>query len=311
MRVLKPTRSSIFRAAQALREGHLVAFPTETVYGLGARADDPRAVAGIYAAKGRPRFNPLIAHVADIAAALRIARLDARAELLAELFWPGPLTLVLPVRGSGVCAGARARLDSVGVRVPAHPVARELLARVGHPIVAPSANPSGKLSPTTARDVAQGLGGRIGLVLDGGPCDVGLESTIVDLTGPQARLLRPGGVPVEDIAAAIGDLAAADGTIKAPGMLASHYAPRAALRLEAPSPATGEAYLGFGGMPATAPGLDLSPTGDLAEAARNLFSHLRALDRAGAVRVAVAPIPARGLGLAIRDRLTRAAAPRG
>jgi L-threonylcarbamoyladenylate synthase len=307
MRILRPTNSAIARAAASLRAGRLVAFPTETVYGLGARADDPRAVARIYQAKGRPRFNPLIAHVPDVAAARAIAAFDARAELLARIFWPGPLTLVLPAHGRGTCPAARARLDSVGVRIPAHPVAQALLRRAGVAIAAPSANPSGKLSPTTARDVAQGLGARAQFVLDGGPCAVGLESTIVDLTGPQARLLRPGGVPVEDIAAAIGDIAASDGTIKGPGMLASHYAPRAALRLNAQSPGPDEAYLGFGGMPADALGLDLSPSGDLAEAARNLFSHLRALDRLGAARVAVAPIPARGLGRAINDRLARAA----
>ncbi|MCM0019282.1 MAG: L-threonylcarbamoyladenylate synthase [Tagaea sp.] len=309
MRLLPPTKSNIARAASTLRAGRLVAFPTETVYGLGARADDPRAVARIYAAKGRPRFNPLIAHVPDIAAAKRAAAFDARAELLADLFWPGPLTLVLPVRGQGVCLAARAGLDSVGVRVPAHPVARALLRRAGVPIAAPSANPSGKLSPTTALDVARGLGARVDLVLDGGACAVGLESTIVDLTGSRARLLRPGGVPVEAIAAAIGDLAAPEGTIKAPGMLASHYAPRAKLRLDAASPMPGEAYLGFGGLPARVEGLDLSPSGDLAEAARNLFAYLRALDRAGEARIAVASIPARGLGRAIRDRLARAAAP--
>lgn len=311
MRLLKSANSAIARAATALRGGRLVAFPTETVYGLGARADDPAAVARIYAAKGRPRFNPLIAHVPDIAAARRIAAFDARAELLATAFWPGPLTLVLPARGPGVCAAARAGLDSVGVRIPAHPVARALLRRVGVPVAAPSANPSGKLSPTTARDVAQGLGARVALVLDGGPCAVGLESTIVDLTGAKARLLRPGGVPVEDIAAAIGDLEAPEGTIKAPGMLASHYAPRTSLRLNATAPDDGEVYLGFGGMPSGAAGLDLSPAGDLAEAARNLFAHLRALDRLGASKIAVAPIPERGLGRAIADRLARAAAPRG
>ncbi|MFM7345605.1 MAG: L-threonylcarbamoyladenylate synthase [Tagaea sp.] len=311
MRILAATNSAIARAAVSLRAGRLVAFPTETVYGLGARADDPAAVARIYAAKGRPRFNPLIAHVPDFGAARRIASFDARAELLAASFWPGPLTLVLPARAGGVCAAARAGLDSVGVRIPSHPVARALLRRAGVPIAAPSANPSGKLSPTTARDVAQGLGARVDFVLDGGPCAVGLESTIVDLTGPHARLLRPGGVPVEAIAAAIGDLEAPDGTIKAPGMLASHYAPRAALRLNAASPDPGEVYLGFGGMPPGAAGLDLSPSGDLAEAARNLFAHLRALDRRGAAKIAVAPIPERGLGRAIADRLARAAAPRG
>lgn len=307
MRIFAATNSAIARAAASLRAGRLVAFPTETVYGLGARADDPAAVARIYAAKGRPRFNPLIAHVPDLAAAKRIASFDARAELLAASFWPGPLTLVLPARGDGVCAAARAGLDSVGVRVPSHPVARALLRRADVPIAAPSANPSGKLSPTTARDVAQGLGARVGFVIDGGPCAVGLESTIVDLTGPRVRLLRPGGVPVEAIAAAIGDLEAPGGTIKAPGMLASHYAPRASLRPNAASPAPDEVYLGFGGMPPGVEGLDLSPSGDLAEAARNLFAHLRALDRLGATKIAVAPIPERGLGRAIADRLARAA----
>jgi L-threonylcarbamoyladenylate synthase len=312
MRPRKITKASLTRAATALREGRLVAFATETVYGLGARADDPRAVAKIYAAKRRPRFNPLIAHVPDLAAAKRIAYFDPRAELVASAFWPGPLTLVLPVRSaSGVCNAARAGLPSVAIRVPALKAARDLLRLAGVPIAAPSANPSGRLSPTRAIDVARGLAHVPGDVLDGGPCAIGVESTIVDLTGPHARLLRPGGVSAEAIAALIGDLAAPDGTtIKAPGMLASHYAPRTKLRLNAGGPEAQELYLGFGGMPQGADGRDLSPGGDLAEAARHLFAYLRELDARGASRIAVAAIPEKGLGRAINDRLRRAAAPR-
>ncbi len=312
MRPRKITKASLARAASALRAGRLVAFATETVYGLGARADDPRAVAKIYAAKRRPRFNPLIAHVPDLAAAKRIAAFDARAELVARAFWPGPLTLVLPLRSSaGVCNAARAGLPSIAIRVPAPKAARDLLRLAGVPIAAPSANPSGRLSPTRAIDVARGLAHIQGDVLDGGPCAVGVESTIVDLTGEQVRLLRPGGVAAEDIAALIGDLAApGGGTIKSPGMLASHYAPRAKLRLNAGGPDEGELYLGFGGLPQGAEGIDLSPRGDLAEAARNLFVALRDLDGRGAARIAVAAIPEKGLGRAINDRLRRAAAPR-
>ena len=311
MRPRKITKASLARAAKALRERRLVAFATETVYGLGARADDPRAVAKIYAAKRRPRFNPLIAHVPDLAAAKRIAAFDARAELVAHAFWPGPLTLVLPLRGAArICNAARAGLPSIAIRIPAPKAARDLLRLAGVPIAAPSANPSGRLSPTRAIDVARGLAHIQGDVLDGGPCAVGVESTIVDLTGEQARLLRPGGAAAEDIAALIGDLAAPGGTIKAPGMLASHYAPRATLRLNAGGPEANELYLGFGGMPQGADGIDLSPRGDLAEAARNLFTALRDLDGRGAARIAVAAIPEKGLGRAINDRLRRAAAPR-
>jgi L-threonylcarbamoyladenylate synthase len=311
MRPRKITKASLARAARALRAGRLVAFATETVYGLGARADDPRAVAKIYAAKRRPRFNPLIAHVPDIAAAKRIASFDARAELVARAFWPGPLTLVLPLRGAArICSAARAGLPSIAIRVPAPKPARDLLRLAGVPIAAPSANPSGRLSPTRAIDVARGLAHIQGDVLDGGACAVGVESTIVDLTGEKARLLRPGGIAAEDIAALIGDLAAATGTIKAPGMLASHYAPRAALRLNAGGPEDGELYLGFAGMPQGAQGIDLSPRGDLAQAARNLFVALRDLDARGASRIAVAAVPEKGMGRAINDRLRRAAAPR-
>lgn len=314
MSVVKPTRRAIARAAALLRAGRLAAFPTETVYGLGALAGDPGAVLRLYAAKGRPRFNPLIAHVADIAAARKVVRFDARAEKLAAAFWPGPLTLVLPRQpGARVSRLAGAGLATQAVRIPDHPVALALLRAVGRPVVAPSANPSGRLSPTRAADVARGLGGRAGLVLDGGPCRVGLESTVVDLSGPQARLLRPGGIAPAAIETLIGRLAGAGRAIVAPGMLASHYAPRARLRLDATHAHPGEAFLGFGKLPALAPGtpaLTLSATRDLDEAARNLFAYLQTLDRPHVRVIAVAPVPATGLGLAIRDRLARAAAPR-
>lgn len=273
-------------------------------------------MAGLYAAKERPRFNPLIAHVADRAAAEVEGAFDADARRLADAFWPGPLTLVLPLaQGSRVCGLARAGLDSVALRLPAHPVARALIGAVGRPVAAPSANRSGRVSPTQAAHVVEELGGRVDLVLDGGPTEVGVESTIVACLGGAPALLRPGGVPREAIEAALGRrLAEGDcdsAAPRAPGLLASHYAPRASLRLDAEAPAPGEAGLDFGGRFAPGPAvLDLSPTGDLTEAAARLFAHLRALDSAGAARIAVAPIPARGLGEAIRDRLARAAAPR-
>ncbi len=314
MILVKPTRKAIARAAAALRADRLVAFPTETVYGLGARARSPRAILRLYSAKGRPRFNPLIAHVAGIAQARRLVRFDTRAETLARHFWPGPLTLVLPRQaGAAVSRLAGAGLSTIGVRVPDHPVAQMLLELAGEPVVAPSANPSGRLSPTRAADVARTLGGRVSMVLDGGACRVGLESTVVDLSTPVARLLRPGGIAREAIEALIGPLAGAGATINAPGMLASHYAPRARLRLDAASATAGEAYLGFGPLPrlpAGVPALTLSATRDAQEAARNLFAFLQTLDRPHVRLIAVAPIPAKGLGLAIRDRLARAAAPR-
>lgn len=304
-------------AAAALRAGGLVAFPTETVYGLGALAGDGAAVARLYAAKGRPLFNPLIAHVADLAAAEAVAVLPPAARALAQAFWPGPLTLVAPRRdGSAVCDLATAGLETVGVRVPDHPLAQALLRAVGAPVVAPSANPSGAVSPTTAAHVLDGLGDRIDGVLDGGPCPVGLESTILGFHGDDPVLLRPGGLPAEAIEAALGRALprAAGGPVTAPGQLASHYAPGAAVRLSAAAPGPGEAWLGFG-QDAVPPGpraLSLSPAGDLAEAAANLFAHLRALDRALAGRgtIAVAVLPDHGLGAAINDRLRRAAAPR-
>ncbi|MGF1658445.1 MAG: L-threonylcarbamoyladenylate synthase [Rubrimonas sp.] len=314
------TEAETGEAARALRAGSLVAFPTETVYGLGALAADGRAVAAIYAAKGRPRFNPLIVHVAELSEAERIGALDARARALAGAFWPGPLTLVAPLRaGAEVAELALAGLGTVALRAPAHPLAQALLVAVGAPLVAPSANRSGSVSPTTAAHVLEGLEGRIAGVLDGGPCAVGLESSIVDLAGPQARLLRPGGLPAAAIEAALGAplvRVGGDAAVAAPGMLASHYAPGAALRLDANAPRQGEAWLGFGADPHEAAqavaARNLSASGDLAEAAAHLFADLRALDAAlgGRGRIAVAPIPAHGLGEAIADRLRRAAAPR-
>jgi L-threonylcarbamoyladenylate synthase len=304
-------------AARLIRDGGLVAFPTETVYGLGADATDAAAIAKVYAAKGRPSFNPLIAHVADAEAARRDGVFSATASKLAERFWPGPLTLVVPVaRGSRICDLARAGLRSVGLRVPAHPIAHALLAEVGRPIAAPSANRSGHVSPVSADHVIEDLGESIDLVLDGGPCAVGIESTIVACIDDRPRLLRPGGIARTEIEGVLGmavtviDGRAAGGPI-APGMLASHYAPRAALRLDATAPEPGEAGLDFGGrFPPGDHVLDLSPRGDTIEAAANLYSYLRRLDASGADTIAVAPIPAAGLGEAIRDRLERAATPR-
>jgi L-threonylcarbamoyladenylate synthase len=301
-------------AAALLRAGELVAFPTETVYGLGADARDPRAVAAIFAAKGRPAHNPLIVHVADLAAAEAFAALAAPARELAERFWPGPLTLVLPRRGAALAEAVTAGLPTVALRVPDHPLARDLLAAFGGPLAAPSANRSGRVSATTREHVLDGLGGRIAAVLDGGPCPLGLESTIIGFEGMRAVLLRPGGLPVEGIGAVLGAPVAPATSlgITAPGQLASHYAPRAGLRLDAAAPGPGEVWLGFG--PGPEGGLNLSPAGDLAEAAANLFAHLRAADtlaaETGAERIAVAPIPREGLGLALNDRLARAAAPR-
>lgn len=315
----------IARAAALLRAGRLVAFGTETVYGLGADASQPQAVEAIFAAKGRPRFNPLIAHFADADAAFRHACETALARLLADHFWPGPLTLVLPRRSdSSVCAEAAAGLATLAVRVPAAKAARRLLRAVDRPVAAPSANPSGRVSPSEAAHVLDGLAGRIDAVLDCGPCTVGLESTVLDLTGDDPVLLRPGGVPAEAIDDVLAAHAApalqrgASGTPalpQSPGMLASHYAPELPLRLDAENAGADEALLAFGTPPqGAALTWNLSPHGDLAEAAARLFAGLRALDRAAAEHrlsgIAVMPIPAHGLGLAIRDRLQRAAAPR-
>jgi L-threonylcarbamoyladenylate synthase len=308
------TAQAIEAAAICLATGGLVAFPTETVYGLGADAGNGEAVARLYAAKGRPRFNPLIVHVADVGAARRLGHLNSAAERLAAAFWPGPLTLVIPKRPDGGVAGlALAGLDSVAVRVPAHPVARALLGAFRGPVVAPSANRSGHVSPTRAAHVLADLRGRIDMLIDAGPCSVGVESTIVGLLGAPS-LLRPGGLPraqIEDVLGqTLATASAADDAPLAPGMLASHYAPKARLRLDADAARADEALLAFGPAPATGVTLNLSPCGDLIEAAANLFSHLRALDASGASDIAVMKVPHEGLGEAINDRLTRAAAPK-
>jgi L-threonylcarbamoyladenylate synthase len=316
------------RAASLLRAGALVAFPTETVYGLGGDATDGRAVAGIFAAKGRPQFNPLICHYPDADAAFAHVVADDRARALAARFWPGPLTLVLPRRPDcPVDLLAGAGLDTLAVRVPGHPLALDLLRRVGRPVAGPSANRSGQVSPTAAAHVLEELGGRIAAVVDGGPCAVGLESTVLDLTDARggAVLLRPGGVTAEAIEAAIGPVgralppaaAAATQSLRSPGLLLSHYAPSLPVRLGATAVAPEEALLAFG--PAPLPGAavvwNLSATGDLAEAAARLFAGLRWLDaagvRAGCPGIAAMAVPETGLGLAINDRLGRAAAPRG
>ena len=312
-RILGAGPAAIAEAAAALRAGRLVAFPTETVYGLGADATDDRAVAALFAAKARPRFNPLICHLADADAAARIARFDDRATLLAEALWPGPLTLVLPRADAGpVGQLATAGLDTIAVRVPAHPVARALLAAADRPVAAPSANRSGTVSATSPQHVLTDLADKVAIVLAAGRTEIGLESTVVDLSGPDARLLRPGGVPRDQVEGLIGPLAAADAAIKSPGQLSSHYAPTAPVRLNAQRVEDGEALLTFGpDLRTGALVLNLSEDGDLGEAAANLFAHLRALDRPGVRAIAVAPIPEAGLGDAINDRLRRAAAPRG
>jgi L-threonylcarbamoyladenylate synthase len=321
--VLPAGEAAFAEACRTLAAGGLVAFPTETVYGLGADAANAAAVARLYQAKGRPAFNPLIAHVADLDAARRIGRFDARATKLAQAFWPGPLTLVVPKTAACPVADlATAGLDTVAIRIPAHPVAQAILRAFGGAVVAPSANISGHVSPTLAAHVESDLSGRIDLIVDGGPVDVGVESTIVGcLNAPM--LLRPGGLPRERIEAVLGeplaqaphDAESDGGQPLAPGMLASHYAPRAAVRLNARDVAPGEALLAFGplrppGTEAAAVVMNLSPSGDLDEAAANLFGYLRALDAQAPRMIAVMPIPEDGLGEAINDRLRRAAVAR-
>ena len=308
-------------AARALADGGLVAFPTETVYGLGADAANPAAIARLYQAKGRPAFHPLITHVGDLGAARQIGRFDRDALALAEAFWPGPLTLVLPKTGDCAVADlATAGLDTVAIRIPAHPVAQEILRLFGGPVVAPSANLSGHVSPTTAAHVQSDLAGRIDLIVDGGPVAVGVESTIVGCFD-EAVLLRPGGLPRGDIERVLGRKLvqppgdADSGRPVAPGMLASHYAPRTLVRLDACNVEPGEALLAFGpvavsGVDAATSVMNLSARGDLDEAAANLFGYLRALDVHGAHTIAVMPVPHHGLGEAINDRLRRAAVPR-
>jgi L-threonylcarbamoyladenylate synthase len=309
--------SRIEDAARLLREGELVAFPTETVYGLGGDATDGIAVARIFEAKGRPRFNPLIVHVANLAMARTLAVFDARAERLAERFWPGPLSLVLPrTARCPVSLLASAGLETLAVRMPAHPLALALLRATGRPLAAPSANRSGRLSPTSAADVMAELDGRIAAVLDGGRCPVGIESTVLDLGGARPTILRPGAISreiLEDVLGPVAVAGASSDAPRSPGMLESHYAPERPLRLDAREARPGEALLALG--PEAAPEgfrevLWLSRSGDLAEAAAKLFSSLRELDRPDVAAIAVMPVPDRGLGLAINDRLRRAAAPR-
>jgi L-threonylcarbamoyladenylate synthase len=299
---------AIGQAARILARGRLVAFPTETVYGLGADAFDGEAVAGLFAAKGRPRFNPLIVHALSLDEAARHGEFSPLARKLAEAYWPGALTLVLPRHpDSALSLLVSAGLDSVALRLPSHPVARDLLREFGRPIAAPSANLSGQVSATTALHVAEGLGDKVDFILDGGPTPLGLESTVIGFDDEKPVLLRPGAIAREDIESLIGKLAAPDQTIRSPGQLESHYAPRAALRLNAEAAQPGEALLGFGAVAGAR--LNLSPRGDLKEAAANLFAMLRALDKSVSA-IAVSPIPESGLGEAINDRLRRAAAPR-
>lgn len=309
---------SLETAAAALRAGSLVALPTETVYGLAADATNGEAVAAIFAAKGRPRFNPLICHVSSRAMAEEIATVDPLSEQLMEAFWPGPLTLVLPLReGTAIHPLATAGLSTVAIRMP-RGIAREVIGRVGRPLAAPSANPSGRISPTTAEAVEAGLGDRVAFIIDGGPSPVGVESTILRVEGDRLTLLRPGGLAASEIERVAGHPLARRATgaaVVAPGMLASHYAPHAPVRIDAAELRAGEALLAFGsqrisGADKAVAMLNLSPAGNLAEAAANLFSFLARLDESDASAIAVEPIPNEGLGEAINDRLARAAAPR-
>ena len=314
MTLAKATPEAIADAAAALRRGELVAFPTETVYGLGGDATNARAVAAIFEAKGRPRFNPLIVHVPDVAAAVRLGRLTGHGERLAAALWPGPLTLVLQRQADCPIADlATAGLATVAVRVPAHPIAQALLTKAAVPVAGPSANRSGHVSPTIAAHVAEDLGDRVAMILDGGPTAVGLESTVVDVTGDTPVILRRGGVTRESIARVVGmavEVATGNADRPAsPGMLARHYAPATRVRLNAHEVRDGEALLAFGAaVPAhRGPVINLSASGDLAEAAANLFAALRTLDAANATAIAAMPIPDTGLGEAINDRLRRAA----
>ena len=321
--ILAANEAAVADAARSLRDGGLVAFPTETVYGLGADATNAAAIARLYEAKGRPAFNPLIAHVGDLEAAQRIALFHAQAILLAEAFWPGPLTLVLPrAPGCAVAELATAGLDTIAVRVPAHRVARQILRAFGGPVVAPSANLSGHVSPTTAEHVHHDLAGRIDLIIDGGAVAVGVESTIVGCFDAP-MLLRPGGLPRAEIERVLGralvqppeDADNESGQPLAPGMLASHYAPRTRVRLNIERIEAGEALLAFGpnevtGVKGANAVMNLSARGDLTEAAANLFGYLRTLDTKGARAIAVMAVPHHGLGEAINDRLRRAAVDR-
>jgi L-threonylcarbamoyladenylate synthase len=308
-----PAHNDIQAAALALREGKLVAFPTETVYGLGADATNDKAVAQVYAAKGRPAFNPLITHVPDAESAFALGEFTQDARKLALAFWPGPLSLVVPRKAScPVSLLASAGLDSIAIRVPSHPIALELLKAAERPVVAPSANPSGKISPTTADHVRRYLKDKVAAILDGGRCKVGVESTVVSFLDGGPKLLRHGGITRAELEKVLGHPLTAEphsARPHAPGQLLSHYAPHAELRLHAEAPRDGEAYLGFGKLHAHGP-YTLSASGDLVEAAASLFRLLHEIDATGVQRIAVAPIPHQGLGEAINDRLMRAAAPR-
>lgn len=316
MPVVAATSEAIENAGKTIRAGGLVAFPTETVYGLGADATNGEAVAAIFAAKGRPSFNPLIVHVPDLETARTIGHFSSDAKMLAAAFWPGPLTLVVQrLDNCPIADLATAGRDTVAIRVPQHPIAQGLLTAAGRPIAAPSANRSGHVSPTLARHVMEDLGEEVDAILDGGASVHGLESTVVDASGDQLSLLRPGAVTVEDLACALGHPIAlgspSSHSPSAPGQLASHYAPRARLRLNASEARDGEALLAFGrAAPSRSFVINLSPSGNLNEAAAHLFASLRGFDAAGCEAVAVMPIPNHGLGLAINDRLQRAAAPR-
>ncbi|HEY4124581.1 MAG TPA: L-threonylcarbamoyladenylate synthase [Rhizomicrobium sp.] len=306
-------KEAISAAAKILRRGGLVALPTETVYGLGANAADDAAVAGIFAAKGRPKFNPLIVHVRDYEHAAEHGVFPALARDLAAAFWPGPLTLVVPRKENcELSLLVSAGLDTVAMRAPSHPIAQKLLLESKLAIAAPSANPSGRLSATSAADVAEALDGEVDLILDGGPCPVGIESTVIGFDGETAILLRPGAIARSELEPITGALKSPkQGRVSSPGMLESHYAPNAKLRLDAKHPKKNEAFLAFGPITTDAETtLNLSPRGDTREAAANLFAMLRKLDASGATTIAVMPIPDEGLGEAINDRLRRAAAPR-
>jgi L-threonylcarbamoyladenylate synthase len=314
--ILPANIGNIATAGRALRAGKLVAFPTETVYGLGGNALNDHAVAAIYDAKNRPDFNPLIVHLPNIEVAAQFVHINEAARLLAQRFWPGPLTFILPrVKDCKLSLLLSAGLDTVAVRVPRHPVAQALLMDCGFPLAGPSANPSGRISPTRAEHVVEGLAGKVEYVLDGGPCQVGVESTVLDLTGERPMLLRPGAVLADEIAAVLGvnvltaQTAQDEGARKSPGQLSSHYAPRLPVRLNAGGAEPGEVLLGFGpGAPADVQ--NLSASGDLTEAAANLFAFLRTADQSIYRRIAIMAIPETGLGIAINDRLRRAAAPR-
>lgn len=316
-RIIQPSDSAIAEACSLLQTGKLVAFPTETVYGLGGDATNDQAVASIYAAKGRPQFNPLISHIASIGQLEGLVILNDHALQLAEAFWPGPLTLILPrAKDCPISLLASAGLDSVAVRIPSHPVAQALLKAVDRPIAAPSANRSGRLSPTSPQHVAESLGDKVDLILAGGKCAVGVESTVVDCTQNPPIILRDGGITREQLQRVIPTIATAkdsDGALKSPGMLESHYAPNLPLRLNAAAVTDHEALLAFGSdfiIRGGAMRLNLSPEGNLEEAAANLFAMLRQLDQPNFETIAVMPIPESGLGVAINDRLRRAAAPR-